>query len=273
MLIAGPSSSGKTTFAKRLCVSLETIGLKPIVISVDSYYRGWKILDPRGKEYVDWEALQSLNLEMLNENLTDLLAGQEVLIPEYDMTHSLPMDRSHWTKTRLPVGGLIIMEGIHCLNPELTASVAASDKFRIMISPLSAIVLDDLNIISSTQVRKLRRMVRDYLYRGRSALRTLQQWPSVVAGERKNIYPNQHNADMVMNSGLSYEVHVLKVFAEPLLRSITPDVPEYVECRRLLAMLDRLVTMSVELIPPQSLLREFIGGSWYYDYSGQYKNA
>jgi uridine kinase len=273
VLIAGPSSSGKTTFAKRLCVSLETLGAKPIVLSVDSYYKGWPDIDSRGMSYVDWESLKSLNLELLNEHLLDLLDGKEILMPEYDMRTSMPMAKEHWTKLQLPSGGLIIMEGIHCLNPELTPRVKKSDKFQIMISPLSALILDDLNLISSSQVRMLRRMVRDHLFRGRSAQGTLKQWPAIAQGERTNIYPNQNNADVVMNSGLTYEAHVLKVYAEPLLRGITPDMDEYSEARRLLSMLDNLVSIPAELVPPQSLLREFIGGSWFYEYGGLYKTA
>mmetsp|Transcript_22567 Transcript_22567/g.32992 ORF Transcript_22567/g.32992 Transcript_22567/m.32992 type:complete len:561 (-) Transcript_22567:147-1829(-) len=273
VLIAGPSSSGKTTFAKRLCVSLETLGVKPIVLSVDSYYKAWQEIDIRGMEYVDWEALGSLNLDLLNDHLISLLDGEEVLVPEYDMKTSMPLPMDHWVKTRLPPGGIIIMEGIHCLNPHLTPRVPKQDKFQIMISPLSAVALDDLHMISSTQVRMLRRMVRDYLFRGRSATATLKQWPGVVRGERINIFPNQNNADVVMNSALIYETHVLKVHAEPLLRSITPEHTEYAEARRLLGMLDRLVTMPANAVPPQSLLREFIGGSWFYDFGGWYKSA
>lgn len=273
VLIAGPSSSGKTTFAKRLCVSLETLGVRPVVISVDSYYKAWQDIDDRGMQYVDWEALRSLNLDLLNEHLIDLLAGKEVLIPEYDMRTSMPMTKDHWIKMRLPEGGTIIMEGIHCLNPELTPRVAREDKFQIMISPLSALAIDDVTFLSSTQVRMLRRMVRDYLFRGRSALSTLKQWPGVALGERVNIYPNQNFADVVMNSGLTYEVHVLKVFAEPLLKTISPDLPEYAEARRLISMLDRVVSMPAQVVPPQSLLREFVGGSWYYDFAGYYQTA
>jgi uridine kinase len=273
VLIAGPSSSGKTTFAKRLGLALETLGGKPTVISVDSYYKAWTDIDPRGMQYVDWESLDSLNLELLNEQLLQLLDGKEVSVPEYDMKTSMPVHASHWVKTIVPSDGIIIMEGIHCLNPQLTSKVPRGYKYHIMISPLSALILDDHNLISSSQVRMLRRMVRDYLFRGRSALSTLRQWSSVAHGERKNIYPNQNNADVVMNSGLIYETHVLKVYAEPLLKTITPDLPEYAEARRLLSMLDKLVAMPSTIVPPQSLLREFIGGSWFYDYGGMYQTA
>ena len=249
VLIAGPSSSGKTTFAKRLSMSLETLGARPIVISVDSYYKAWQDIDSRGMQYVDWESLKSLNLELLNSNLIDLIQGKEVLIPEYDMKTSMPMSEDHWVKTKVPEGGIIIMEGIHCLNPALTPRVQKDDKFQIMISPLSGIALDDMNVISTSQIRMMRRMVRDFLFRGRSAVSTLKQWPGVVLGERNNIYPNQNNADVVMNSGLVYEA------------------------KRLLNMLDNLVSMPSNTVPPQSLLCEFIGGSWYYDYAGMYKTA
>lgn len=273
VLIAGPSSSGKTTFAKRLGLALETLGGKPTVISVDSYYKAWNEIDSRGMQYVDWESLHALNLDLLNEHLLQLLNGEEALLPEYDMKTSTPLPLSHWVKTKVPSDGIIIMEGIHCLNPQLTSRVPRDVKYHIMISPLSALILDDHNLISSSQVRMLRRMVRDYLFRGRSALSTLRQWSSVAHGERKNIYPNQNNADVVMNSGLIYEAHVLKVYAEPLLKTITPDLPEYAEAQRLLSMLDYLVAMPSTCIPPQSLLREFIGGSWFYDYAGMYQSA
>lgn len=273
VLIAGPSSSGKTTFAKRLGVALETLGARPVVLSVDCYYKAWQDIDSRGMQHVDWEALSSLNLDLLNDHLLELLEGKEVLVPEYDMKTSMPMSQEHWTKTRLPPGGIVVMEGIHCLNPGLTPRVPKQDKYQIMISPLSALVLDDLNYISSSQVRMLRRMVRDYLFRGRSAVGTLKQWPGVARGERHNIYPHQNNADVVMNSGLIYEANVLKVYAEPLLRSVTPELPEYAEARRLLSMLDHLVAMPAGTVPPQSLLCEFIGGSWFYDHGGMYKTA
>lgn len=273
VLIAGPSSSGKTTFAKRLGVSLQTLGLKPIVLSVDSYYKDWQHIDPRGMEYVDWESLDSLNLELLNDHLLALLSGEEVLVPEYDMRTSTTKSKEHWISTRLPPGGLIVMEGIHCLNPRLTPKVKKADKFHIMISPLSALALDEMTFVSSTQVRMLRRLVRDYLFRGRTAESTLKQWSGVARGERLNIYPNQNNADVVMNSGLLFEVNVLKIYAEPLLQTILPSQDVFPEATRLLKMLSRFVSLPGNVVPPQSLLREFIGGSWFYEYGGWYKTA
>ncbi len=273
VLIAGPTSSGKTTFAKRLCVALETLGARPQVISVDSYYRAWSEIDERGAKHVDWEALGSLDLPLLNEHLNALLGGREVSVPEYDMKTSTPADKSLWTPTKLRPGGLIIMEGIHCLNPELTSRVPRAEKFGICISPLSALALDDSRLLSSSHVRMLRRIVRDHLNRGRSAISTLRQWASVARGERANIFPNQNHADAAFNSALCYEANVLKAYAEPLLRAIEPREPEYGEARRLLLALDQLVAMPPTLVPPQSLLREFIGGSWYYDYAGWYQSA
>jgi len=275
VLIAGPTSSGKTTFAKRLGVALEALGAQPTVVSVDSYYRGWPDIDARGAKHVDWEAMGSLNLELLNAHLVALLRGESVRVPEYDMKTSMPMSEEHWTPTQLASGGLVIMEGIHCLNPALTPKVPRSDKFGVCITPLPALFLDDLALFSSSHLRMLRRMVRDYLNRGRSPRATLQQWPGVASGERANIFPHQNQADVVFNSALVYEVHALKPFAEPLLKTIAPDHPEYAEARRLLAALDQVASLpgTQLLVPPQSLLREFIGGSWFYDYSGWYKTA
>lgn len=276
LLIAGPSSSGKTTFAKRLQVQLESLGYKPFVLSVDSFYRAWQDITSEGPHKVDWESLKSLNLEQLNEVLLTLMAGKEALVPDYDMKTSMPTDKSTWTKVCLPSmtsgKGMIIMEGIHCLNPALTSSVVKENKFHIAIAPIPALQLDALHVLSGTTIRMLRRMVRDYLTRGRPVLTTLRQWPSIAAGEVNNIYPHQNNADVVMNSEIAYEMCVLKVHVEPLLKTIRSTEPEYSEVRRLLRTLEQFIALPTNIIPPQSLIREFVGGSWYYDYGGWYKN-
>eukprot|EP00931_Biecheleriopsis_adriatica_P113309 TRINITY_DN8827_c0_g1_i1.p1 TRINITY_DN8827_c0_g1~~TRINITY_DN8827_c0_g1_i1.p1 ORF type:complete len:584 (-),score=73.14 TRINITY_DN8827_c0_g1_i1:137-1888(-) len=274
VLIAGPSSSGKTTFAKRLQVQLEALGFRPEVLSVDNFYKAWQEINSEGAHKVDWESLDSLNLKQLNEVLLTLLSGKEALIPEYDMKVSMPADKSCWKPMQLSTKGrgLIIMEGIHCLNPSLTSAVPNDEKFKIAIAPVPALQLDALHVLSGTTIRMLRRMVRDYLNRGRSVLTTLRQWPSIAAGEVSNIYPHQGNADAMMNSEIAYEMCVLKVHVEPLLRQVNPSEPEYSEVHRLLHTLDQFIAMPTDVIPPQSLLREFVGGSWYYDYGGWYKD-
>lgn len=273
ILIAGPSSSGKTTFAKRLQVQLESLGFKPEVLSVDNFYKAWQDITPEGPHKVDWEALESLNLEQLNEALVTLMSGQEATIPEYDMKTSTPMDQAHWGKMQLKGSkGVLIMEGIHCLNPALTPAVPKDQKFNIAISPISALQLDATHVLSSSTIRKCRRMVRDYLNRGRPVLTTLRQWPAIAAGEVNNIYPHQGNADIVMNSEISYEMCVLKVHIEPLLKTVRSTEPEYSEVCRLLSTLEQFIALPTNIIPPQSLIREFIGGSWYYDFGGWYKS-
>jgi uridine kinase len=273
LLIAGPTSSGKTTFAMRLQVQLEALGFKPLVVSVDCFYKAWQDITSEGPQKVDWESLDSLNLRQLNEVLVNLMAGKEALIPEYDMKTSMPTDKSHWKSMQLPLSGrgIIIMEGIHCLNPALTPAVPQAQKFQVAIAPIPALQLDAVHVLSGTTIRMLRRMVRDYLNRGRPVLTTLKQWPSVVAGEVNNIYPHQCNADAVMNSEIAYEMCALKVHVEPLLKTIKPTEKEYSEVRRLLQTLELFIALPTNIIPPQSLLREFVGGSWYYDYGGWYK--
>merc|ERR1719316_550411 len=189
--------------------------------------------------------MDSLNLTQLNEVLLTLLSGKEALIPEYDMKVSMPADRAHWSKMQLTAGGkgVIIMEGIHCLNPALTAAVPRGQKFHIAIAPIPALQLDAVHVLSGTTIRMLRRMVRDYLNRGRPVLATLKQWASINAGEVNNIYPHQVNADAMMNSEIAYEMCVLKVHVEPLLRQVPPTEPEYSEVYRLLQQLDMFIAL------------------------------
>jgi len=252
---------------------LEALGYKPVVLSVDNFYKAWQDITFEGPQKVDWESLDSLNLQQLNEVLLTLMAGKEALIPEYDMKTSMPVDKSQWTTMKLHESGkgMIIMEGIHCLNPALTKAVPREQKFNIAIAPIPALQLDAVHVLSGTTIRMLRRMVRDYLNRGRPVLTTLRQWPAVVAGEGYNIYPHQSNADAVMNSEIGYEMCVLKVHVEPLLKTVQPTEKEYSEVRRLLQTLEQFIALPTNIIPPQSLLREFVGGSWYYDYGGWYK--
>merc|ERR1712151_277797 len=243
-------------------------------LSVDNFYKAWQDINSEGPHKVDWESLASLNLDQLNQVLLTLLAGKEALIPEYDMKTSMPADKAHWKPMQLSSSGrgMIIMEGIHCLNPALTASVPREQKFNIAIAPIPALQLDALHVLSGTTIRMLRRMVRDYLNRDRPVLTTLRQWPSVAAGEVNNIYPHQIHADAVMNSEIAYEISVLKVHVEPLLNSVPPTEREYSEVRRLLKTLEQVIALPTNVIPPQSLIREFVGGSWYYDFGGWYKD-
>eukprot|EP00741_Cyanophora_paradoxa_P016600 tig00020930_g16030.t1 len=264
ILIAGPSSSCKTTFAHRLTVQLRTLGLKPVTISVDDYYNGPEKVPLDAKGNRDYERIEALNTETLNQNLIDLFAGRETECPRYDFHTQRPLPTGR--KMKLPEGGIVIMEGIHCLNEKMTEKIPRNQKFMIMISPMLPLSIDDLNQVGNTSLRLVRRMVRDYLTRGHSALKTLQMWPAVRHGEVAYIFPNQNNADAVFNSGHPYEVNIMKTFVEPLLHSIPVDSKEYYgQARIVLDYLKDFLPMSAKLIPPQSLVLEFIGGSWYYN--------
>mmetsp|Transcript_5540 Transcript_5540/g.9091 ORF Transcript_5540/g.9091 Transcript_5540/m.9091 type:complete len:558 (-) Transcript_5540:418-2091(-) len=262
ILIAGPSSSGKTTFAHRLNVTLQSFGLRPVTISVDDYYNPpEKIpLTPEGNR--DYERVEALNIEQLNENLLGLFAGETVEIPSYDFHTQRP--KAHGHPLKLPEGGIIIMEGIHCLSPVLTNRVPRENKFLIAITPLTSVSIDSATQTGNVATRILRRMVRDYLTRGHSAMKTLQMWPGVRFGEHAYIFPNQNLADAVFNSGCPYEINVLRTYAEPLLKSIPVDSKEYNQARTVHKWLQDFVPMPSNRIPPQSLILEFIGGSWYY---------
>jgi len=263
ILIAGPSSSGKTTSAKKLALELQAMGYQPKVISLDCYYAGKDKtpLDENGKP--DYECLEALNIEMLNQNLIDLFAGKEVIIPSYDFsTGTSYLDEKN--KFSLAPNELLIMEGIHGLNDKLTPKIPAELKFKIYLSALTQLNLDDHNRVSTSDNRLIRRIVRDSNFRGKPAAGTIEMWPSVQRGEKLHIFPFQNNADAVLNTALDYELAVLRVYAAPLLRQVKPDQKEYSEARRLLAFLENFMTIPPTAVPPRSIIREFIGGSAFH---------
>jgi len=260
ILIAGPSSSGKTTFAERLLIQLRVNGLWPITIGLDDYFvdRDKTPLDSEGKP--DFEALEAIDLELFNTHLTKLIQGEEVELPTFDFMEG----RRKWTGRTLRINANhpIIIEGIHGLNDKLTAAIPQGRKFKIYISSLTNLNIDNHTRISTTDARMLRRIVRDNQFRSHSAAATIQLWPSVRRGEERHIFPFQESADVMFNSSLLYELSVLKSVVEPLLQEIAPDQEQYGEAQRLLTFLQhfRAVTPS-EVIPCNSILREFIGGS------------
>ena len=259
VLISGPSSSGKTTFAKRLGVQLRVLGLNPLLISLDDYFvdREKTPRDENG-EY-DYEALEAIDLEQFNDHLKRLERGESVDIPRYDFISGTR--QWHDNPLQLDERSVLIVEGIHGLNPALTPGVPESRKFKIYVSCFTSVALDNVSRIATSDNRLLRRLTRDYRTRGNDALSTLARWESVRRGEEKHIFPYQENADVMFNSSLFYEISVLRRFAEPILREVPDTVPEYGEAKRMLKFLDNFIPISPEEIPPTSLLREFIGGS------------
>jgi uridine kinase len=264
VLIAGPSSSGKTTFTKKLAIQLKVLGFEPVLISLDNYYNPPSMApkDEYGKP--DLEALEALDIPKINEDLLSLFAGNEVELITYDFVTKNRISTGRYL--RLKENSIILTEGIHGLNPGLTPHIPDSQKYRIYISALTQLNLDDHNRISTTDNRIIRRIVRDHHFRGMSAKRTLEMWPSVHRGEKLNIFPYQNNADAAFNSALDYELAALKVYAQPLLKSVKPSDGVYTEARRLLAFLENFYQVPDSLIPTYSILREFIGGSgFHYD--------
>lgn len=259
VLIAGPSSSGKTTFSKRLAIQLMACGLKPWPVSLDDYFvdREKTPKDENG-EY-DFESLYALNLELFNTQMRELMAGNEVTLPKYNFQTG--KSESSGNKLRLEENTILILEGIHALNPELLPQIEDSRKYKIYVSAITTIMLDDHNYIPTTDNRLLRRIVRDFKYRGYSALDTIRRWPSVRAGENKWIYPYQEHADIMFNSALLFELAVIRDQAIPLLEQVPENVSEYSEAYRLRKFLRYFVSMPSSQIPPTSLLREFLGGS------------
>lgn len=259
VLIAGPSSSGKTTTAKKLAIQLKVLGFKPIHIELDNYFvdRSRTPLDKDGKP--DFECLEALDIEYLNQQLLDLFDGKEVELPLYDFKSGTR--KASGKKISLCNNEILILEGIHGLNDRLTPQISAENKLKIYVSALTQLNIDDHNRVRTTDYRLLRRMVRDYNFRGHSAQATLGMWSSVQRGERLYIFPFQGSADIAFNSALDYELGVLKVFAEPLLQAIKPHHDEYPDARRIQAFISRISPISPQYVPSDSILREFIGGS------------
>ena len=259
VLISGPSSSGKTTFCKRLSIQLLTCGVKPVPVSLDDYFvnREETPKDEHG-EY-DYESLYALDIPLLNSQLNALFAGEEVELPRYNFQTG--RSEKSGRKLRLADDEVLVVEGIHALNPELTAQIPEGQKFRVYASALTTILLDTHNYIPTTDNRLLRRIIRDYKYRGVNAQETIHRWPSVRAGENKWIFPYQENADAMFNTALLFELAVIKSQAEPLLELVPENADEYAEAYRLLKFLKYIAPVPNRQLPPTSLLREFLGGS------------
>lgn len=261
VLISGPSSSGKTTFAKRIAIQLKVSGLNPHTISLDNYFvdREKTPLDENG-EY-DFESLKALDVDFFNQNLLELLRGEEVELPKF----SFETGKRYYDGTKLKIeeNGIIIIEGIHALNPDLTPLIDSDKKFLIYISALTSLSIDGTNRIPTTDNRLIRRIIRDFRYRGYSALDTISRWESVRRGEDLNIFPYQEEADVMFNSALLYEFGILKTYAEAILRDVPMNVPEFAEARRLMKFLEFFVRIPDDEIPPTSILREFLGGSTF----------
>lgn len=261
ILIAGPSSSGKTTFSHRLSIQLRANGLTPHPIAMDNYFveRDENPRDETGA--YDFECLEAVDVKLFNRQLKELLAGREVVIPTFNFVTG---HKEYGTQAKkLGPNDVLVIEGIHCLNPKLTEQLADENKFKIYISALTQLNIDEHDRIPTTDGRLLRRIVRDARTRGSSAQRTISMWESVRRGEEKFIFPFQEEADVMFNSTLIYELAVLKIYVEPLLFGIDRNCPEYVEAKRLLKFLDYFVGIGSENVPTNSLLREFIGGGCF----------
>lgn len=261
VLIAGPSSSGKTTFAKRLTTHLKVNGLRPVTISVDSYFVGHD-KNPRDEEgKLDYEHIEAVDIDLFNKDLLALVEGRQIELPVFNFEEKRREYRGE--KLKIAEDQIIIIEGIHGLNPRLTHMIPAENKFKIYVSALTQLNLDSNNRISTTDNRLMRRMVRDNKFRGHSALETLQLWPSVRRGEKAWIFPFQREADATFNSALDYELAVLKPLVEPLLMEVKPSNVEYAESRRLSEFLVNFLAASDRVVPRNSILREYIGGSCF----------
>lgn len=263
VLIAGPSSSGKTTTSKKLEVYLKSKGIHTHQISVDDYFVN-KIDTPLDEDgELDLESLRAVDVELFNKHLTKLLQGEKVLLPQYNFITGEREYKNKWLE--LKEDDVVIIEGLHCLNEELTSAIERKNKFKIYISPLTQLNIDNHTHIHTSDTRKLRRIVRDNKHRGYSAADTLRHWRKIRMGEEKNIFPYQDDADVVINSSLLYELSVLKIYAEPLLFSVKEDDEMYTEALRLINLLRNLLSIPSDMVPRDSILREFIGGSCFKD--------
>lgn len=258
ILIAGPSSSGKTTFAQRLGIQLKLNGIKPVTISVDNYFVERKDTPKDENGDYDFECIEAIDLKLFNDHLTKLLNGEAVDMPEFDF--HVGTKRYNGKKLKLEKDEVLVIEGIHCLNDRLTSEIDKNQKYKIYISALTVLNMDRYNRIATTDTRLIRRLVRDYQFRGYSALHTLHTWESVNRGETKNIFPFQEEADSIFNTSLIYELGALKPIAEPLLEKIPIEEPEYAEARRLLDILRYFEPIPSQYVPSNSLLKEFLGG-------------
>ena len=260
VLLAGPSSSGKTTAAKRLSIELMVMGLRPVAISLDNYYVGIDKTPRDENGEPDYECLEALDVAHLNEQLQAVYEEREISMPAYDFKTG-KSEKHAGGKVRMDRRTVLIVEGIHALNDALTPGIPRDSKFKLYVSALTQLNLDDHNRIPTSDNRLLRRIVRDSQFRGKDAATTIRMWPKVRAGERKYIFPFQNTADAAFNSALDYELPVLKYYAEPLLRAVKPDTREYAEATRLLSFLENFIPIPPERVPGTSILREFIGGS------------
>ncbi len=258
ILIAGPSSSGKTTFAQRLGIQLRINRIKPVTISVDNYFVERKDTPRDEKGNYDFECIEAIDLELFNDHLTKLLNGEEVEMPEFDFHEGTK--RYNGRKLKLEPDQVLVIEGIHCLNDKLTSKIAKDQKYKIYISALTVLNMDRYNRISTTDTRLVRRIVRDYQFRGYDAKHTIATWHSVNNGEEKNIFPYQEEANSIFNTSLIYELNVLKGVVLPLLKEIKQEEAEYAEAQRLINMLKYFETIPADYVPTNSLLKEFLGG-------------
>lgn len=262
VLEAGPSSSGKTSFCKRLSIQLQVLGFKTMMISIDNYFVNRENTPKDENGEFDFECLEAIDIDLFNQNLLDLMAGKDVLLPKFDFAQGKQIFNGK--KTTAPENSIFIVEGIHALNPKLTVKIENHLKYKVYVSALTQISIDNHNRIPTTDNRLLRRMIRDFKYRGYSALDTLKRWPSVKRGEDKNIFPYQEEADSIFNSALLYEISVLKRHALPLLSEVPQQDDAYPEAVRLIKFLSFFSDISEHFereIPPTSILREFLGGS------------